>query len=51
MAADDVNIIIRELAPLLFDLAFHLFPISFDAVPIHSSDSFDVKWRDKLDAK
>ena len=25
-----------ELAPLLFDLAFDLFPISFNAIPIHA---------------
>src|SRR6516162_3125353 len=31
MAVDHVKIIVGELAPLLFDLAFHLFPISFDA--------------------
>ena len=33
-AFDDVEIVIGELAPLLFDFALSLFPISFDAVPV-----------------
>jgi hypothetical protein len=32
---DDVEVIVGELAPLLFDLAFDLFPISLDSIPIH----------------
>ena len=35
LARDDIEIIVGQLAPLLLDLAFHLLPISFDAVPIH----------------
>jgi len=32
---DDVQIAVRELAPLLFDLALDLLPISFDLIPVH----------------
>jgi hypothetical protein len=32
---DLIKVVIRELTPLLLDLAFELFPISFDSVPIH----------------
>src|SRR3954467_2324230 len=38
LAADDIEIVIGQLAPLLFNLAFDLFPISFHAIPIHSPD-------------
>src|SRR5215467_12885564 len=31
-----VRIVIGELPPLLFDPTLRLFPISFDAVPVHS---------------
>src|SRR5215469_12334659 len=34
-SVDLSQIVIGELAPLLFDLALGLFPISFDAVPVH----------------
>jgi hypothetical protein len=36
LSIDYVKIIISEFAPLLFDLAFHLLPASFNAIPIHS---------------
>jgi len=36
LAIDYVEIIISEFAPLLFDLAFHLLPASFNAIPVHS---------------
>jgi hypothetical protein len=29
------KVVVGELTPLFFDLAFGLFPISFDAVPVH----------------
>src|SRR6516162_669493 len=32
---DDVEVIVSELPPLLFHLAFDLFPVSFHATPIH----------------
>src|SRR6516162_857458 len=35
LSVDHLKIVIGELAPLLFDLALSLFPISFDAVPVH----------------
>jgi hypothetical protein len=38
-SADRGQIVFGELPPLLFDPALRLFPISFDAVPIHSRTS------------
>jgi hypothetical protein len=35
LAGDDVEIIIGQLSPLLLYLAFDLFPVSFDAIPVH----------------
>jgi len=35
--ADDVEIVVREFAPLLFDLPLNLLPISFNLVPVHHS--------------
>ena len=35
LSVDLSQIVIGELAPLLFDLAFRLSPISLDAVPVH----------------
>src|SRR5215467_8386757 len=35
LSVDLSQIVLGELAPLLFDLALDLFPISFDAVPVH----------------
>jgi hypothetical protein len=35
-SVDRGQIVIGKLTPLLFDLALCLFPISFDAVPVHS---------------
>src|SRR5262245_38446894 len=35
LTLDDVEIIAGELAPLLLNLAFELFPIAFDTIPIH----------------
>src|SRR4030095_4071135 len=32
---DDVEVVVGEMAPFLFDLALHLFPVSFNAIPIH----------------
>ncbi|ESX26501.1 hypothetical protein X765_22005 [Mesorhizobium sp. LSHC440B00] len=40
-----VEIIISELAPLLFDLTFELLPISFDAVPVHDGDLLSLSFR------
>jgi hypothetical protein len=36
LAGNFVEILIREMTPLLLDLAFELLPVSFDAIPIHS---------------
>src|SRR5262249_45732189 len=35
LTLNDVEIIAGELAPLLLNLAFELFPIAFDTIPIH----------------
>jgi hypothetical protein len=35
LAGDDIELVIGELAPLLADLAFELFPIAFDGIPVH----------------
>src|SRR5690606_25292546 len=35
LAGDDVEVVVGQLAPLLLDLALHLLPVTFDAVPIH----------------
>ena len=43
---DLVNLIVGKLAPLLLHFAFELFPVAFDAVPIHGVtpfDGYDVK--------
>src|SRR5262249_44249912 len=34
-SGNHVEIVIRQLAPVLFDLANRLFPLAFDAVPVH----------------
>ena len=35
LAVDRGEIIVSEFAPLLLHLAFYLFPISFNSVPVH----------------
>ena len=35
VAVDLGNVVVGELAPLLLDLAGHLLPIAFDAIPVH----------------
>jgi hypothetical protein len=35
LAGDLVEIIVRELSPLLLDLPLHLLPVSFNPVPVH----------------
>jgi hypothetical protein len=35
LTLDDVEIVVGELAPLLLSLAFELFPIAFNSIPIH----------------
>jgi hypothetical protein len=32
---DRIQIIVREFAPLLFDLSFDPLPVSFNTVPVH----------------
>src|SRR3954454_7892389 len=34
-ALDHVEVVVGELAPLLLSLAFELFPVAFNTVPIH----------------
>src|SRR3954467_9024152 len=38
LAANEIQIVVGQLSPLFFDLAFDLLPISFHAIPIHSQD-------------
>src|SRR5581483_2300093 len=38
-ASDGVPVIVGELAPFLAHLAFHLFPISLNSVPVHLNTS------------
>src|SRR5690349_15104559 len=35
LAGDRVDVVVGELAPLLFYLAFKLLPVSFNRVPVH----------------
>src|SRR5205085_12704418 len=35
LALDHVHVVVGELAPFLLNLALELFPVAFDAVPIH----------------
>jgi hypothetical protein len=35
-----LEFIIGELAPLLLDFAFELFPVAFDLIPIHLTPAF-----------
>lgn len=35
MPGDRVEVVVRKLAPLLFDMPFELLSITFDHVPIH----------------
>jgi hypothetical protein len=32
---DDVEVVVGKIALFLFDLALHLFPVSFNSIPIH----------------
>jgi hypothetical protein len=34
-ACDDVKLVVGELAPLLLDVALHLLPVAFYAIPVH----------------
>jgi hypothetical protein len=50
-AADDVEVIVRQLSPLLLHLSFDLLPVSFHAVPVHFWHSFYiVQYADKRKA-
>src|SRR5262245_55187780 len=35
LTVDRCKVIVREFAPLSFDVAFNLFPVSFNAIPVH----------------
>ena len=34
-AVDCADVVVRQLAPFLLDLALHLLPITFHSVPVH----------------
>ena len=40
LAIYDIKVIISKFPPLLFDLALHLLPITFNAIPIHAGPPF-----------
>src|SRR6185436_11031236 len=35
LAGDHIQLVVGQLAPLLFRLALDLLPVAFDAIPIH----------------
>ena len=35
LTCNHIQMIIGKLAPLLFDIAFELLPVSFDTIPVH----------------
>src|ERR1700730_13384528 len=35
LALDHIEVVVGELAPLLLSLAFELFPVAFNTIPIH----------------
>ena len=35
LAGDDIELVVRELAPLLLDAALDLLPVAFDSIPVH----------------
>src|SRR4051812_48075009 len=37
LAGDPVELVVADLAPLLLDLALHLLPVAFDAIPVHAA--------------
>src|SRR4026209_2728539 len=44
LAGDAVDVVVGELAPLLFHFALHLLPVAFDAIPVHAC-SFTVAYQ------
>src|SRR5262245_35902270 len=42
LALDHIEVVVGELAPLLLNLALELFPVAFDAVPIHGFLLFGI---------
>jgi hypothetical protein len=48
LSVDDVQIIVRKLAPLFFHLAFRLLPLALDLIPVHLGlrcfRSFAARW-------
>lgn len=39
-AVDGVEVVVGELAPLLLDFAFDLFPVAFELVAVHFKSPF-----------
>ncbi len=35
LSVNDIEVIVGELAPILLGLALDLFPVAFNAIPIH----------------
>ena len=42
MTLDFVQIVVGEIAPLFFDLAFELLPVTFHAIPVHDEYSYVI---------
>jgi hypothetical protein len=43
-AVDGGKVVVGEISPFLFDLALHLLPVPFDAIPVH----FDLRYENVL---
>jgi hypothetical protein len=44
LPGNDFQIVVREFAPLLSELALQLLPISLNLIPVHGSSSL-LLWR------
>ena len=51
LAVDGGQIIVRQFPPLLFDLAFDLFPIPFNTIPVHAISSRVARVRQRLNGR
>jgi len=51
LAVNGGQIIVSKLRPLLFDLAFDLFPIPFNTVPVHGDILRVTRMRQRLNGR
>ena len=47
LAVDDIEIIVREFAPLFLDLALGLFTVTLNTVPVHDVSSFCFRRKER----